>query len=76
MSTTSCVCAQVWSKAEPFRQGLGLATSGEEAAVAAKYVKLGFLASSFAWEFTDWAEFGEREEWAFGIMQGCAGGSN
>lgn len=44
MSATSWICAQVWSKAERFRQGLWLlATSGEEAAVAAKNAELGFL---------------------------------
>ena len=64
-------------KLSPLDRDLGgLATLGEEAAVAAKYVKLGYFASSFAWRLTDWAELGERQEWAFWIMPGCAGGSN
>lgn len=72
MATTIWVCTQGWSKAECFCRGLGwLATSWEEATVAAKNSELGgFWQLSFVWRFSKWVGFEERQDWASHTMQG------
>lgn len=61
MSSTSRVCAQVWSKADRLRRGLGLlATQEELPAGAAKNSELGSLLGD---SLTGWGW--EKEEWGF-----------
>lgn len=52
---------QVWSKAEHFRQGLGLlAISGEEPPSQSRIQNWAFW-SHFFWRFSEMVEFGRRE---------------
>lgn len=52
MSITSWVCAQIQSKSDCFRQGLGLlAISGKETVVATKYAELNFFMGGLGFVF-------------------------